>query len=270
MLTKRCRTRVEFGGKSSNLLTWTGDMAAWSFSLPAGQSCPMMRADDPSYICHGCYAQINRYNMPNVLDAQWVRFMWAKGLMKDHAGRSTFVTTMIDAIKSHVTNGYFRVHDSGDFFHPEYARSWYYICKALPYIRFWFPTRNWPHNGAMSKRWVESLTRLAALPNVTVRPSALRWDELAPRVAFLSTGTTGVNSPEIGNQLGCSVCPKTLIGGTCETNKCRTCWYNGVAVAYLVHGRRGNNKAANAMSVKVQSLRNGYADKWTSLTVKGK
>jgi hypothetical protein len=268
-MSKVCRALCEFEGQTTSLLTWTEDMAAWSFSLPAGHACPMMRADDESYICHGCYAQINRYNMPNVLDAQWIRYMWTKKCMENHAGRSEWCETMIETIRKYATNGFFRVHDSGDFFHPNYARSWYYVCQALPEIKFWFPTRCWPHEGKMSKRWIDSLTRLASLPNVTVRPSALKWDEAPPQVGFLSTGTTAVTSPMIGNEVGCSVCPKTLHKGTCESNQCRTCWFNGVGVAYLVHGYRGR-RSIPTVSVKIKERRQTYADKYTNLTVKGK
>src|SRR6516162_9609523 len=37
----------------------------------------------------------------------------------------------------------FRIHDSGDFFSAAYANAWYEVCRQLPDIRFWAPTRAW-------------------------------------------------------------------------------------------------------------------------------
>jgi hypothetical protein len=38
---------------------------------------------------------------------------------------------------------YFRVHDSGDMFSVGYAECWLQVCRRLPEIRFWIPTRVW-------------------------------------------------------------------------------------------------------------------------------
>lgn len=225
-------------------------MSAWSWSLPAGDSCPMIRADDESYICHGCYASINRYNMPNVLRSQHIRFEWTKDLMRSDP--DLWVHTMRDAIASHVENDFFRVHDSGDFFHPNYVRMWYEVCESLPEIHFWFPTRCYPHSSSMSTLWMTNLRELASLPNVTVRPSALRWDEPSPQVSFLSKGSTAVLSER--HDLG-HLCPKTTQGGTCETNSCRTCWFDNEEVAYLVHGYMGRHDIPNAQTEKIQNTR---------------
>lgn len=242
---------------------------AWSFSLPAGESCPMIRADDESFICHGCYAQLNRYNMPNVLNAQWVRYMWTKECLKSPDGMVTWILTMTDCIRSHVRNGYFRGHDSGDFFHPNYAYMWYRVCKNLPAVRFWFPTRNYPHRGPMGAKWQAVMTLLGGLPNVALRPSALRYDDPAPQVPGYSAGTTVVTAITVV-PVNTELCAKTTKGGSCESNGCRTCWNHSEAVAYLVHGFLGKHTIPNARSPKIVALRERAKQSFTPLTVAGR
>jgi Gene product 88 len=71
---------------------------------------------------------------------------------------------------------YMRVHDSGDLFSAAYTRAWIRICSALSWVRFWFPTRSW------LAPWLEVIKQPAALPNVTVRPSAIHFDDEPPQI----------------------------------------------------------------------------------------
>lgn len=267
MSNKLCKTKITdpITGTKHGFLTWTSDMAAWSFSLPAGKhgSCPLAiyeNHDDGSLsICGSCYAQIGRYGMPNVLDAQYARFRYVKKCLETSAGRRELENLLVSSIQSHVKNGHFRFFDSGDFHHPSMIRLLYRVCRRLPTIKFWFPTRVW-HSPSAS--WQNPLRRLAALPNVAVRPSALHFDKSPPVIEGLAAGTTAVseNSPVFGN-----LCPKTEFGGNCETNNCRTCWSTKTEVSYLVHGWMGRHKPADALSDKIQSRRAAYAN----LTVNG-
>src|SRR5262249_11768112 len=75
---------------------------------------------------------------------------------------------------------YMRVHDSGDLFSAACTRAWIRICSASPWIHFWFPTRSW------QAPWLDVIKELAALPNVTVRPSAIHFDEEPPRIDGLA------------------------------------------------------------------------------------
>lgn len=261
----RSTARCYYRGQSANILSWTSAMDAFSFSLPAGEACPMIRADDPSYVCHGCYARVNRYGMPNVLTAQWIRFLWTKDCLKNPRGRHFWVQMMTAAVGEAASNGYFRGHDSGDFFHPEYVRMWYSVCKALPGVQFWFPTRCWPHSKAMGTAWQENLSALAKLPNVALRPSGLRYNDVPPKVPWLGPGTTVVTGIRKANHIHVRVCPKTINHGSCTDNKCRTCWDSKARVAYLVHGHLGRNIPPNAFSPKVMALRQKI-----QLTVMGK
>jgi len=257
-------TKIYYKGQKASLLTYTSDMAAYSFSLPAGYACPMKNWTDESYICHGCYAMINRYNMPNVLRSQTIRFMWTKEYMKTVAGRLAWTNIMVKSIRKHVTNGYFRGHDSGDFFHPSYVRMWYFVCYQLPDIKFWFPTRCYDHNKSWNINWEIALTQLNSLPNVTVRPSALKWNDMPPSVPYMSKGTTAIDTEtHLPNVVTCA---KTLNGGSCEDNKCRVCWDNEEHVGYLVHGYMGHNQQPNARTDNIKSIR----DKIYKLTISEK
>jgi hypothetical protein len=259
---------LEFADKSTALLTFTSDMACYSFSLPAGPNgaCPLSVTGEGT-ICGSCYAMINRYNMPNVLDAQYLRFAWVKDCLArwESGGKKDFVDRMTQAISEAGSKGgtpYFRWFDSGDFFHPLLIEGCHEVCKALPLISFWFPTRVW-FKGT-SDSWAVPLRKLANLPNVVVRPSAISFDDPPPRVKGLGAGTTAISTEDgVFGQL----CPKTVNGGDCESNGCRSCWDVHSQISYLVHGTQGRSTPANAMSDNIQNKRKEYKATYASLTI---
>lgn len=228
---RHCKTSIKWKGDSTALLTWTTDMRCWSFSIPAGHSCPLA-IYGPGNICEYCYAMMNRYNGPNVLRAQWIRYQWAL-----HVQPVTFIRTLAGAIKKENIK-YFRGHDSGDFFNKGYLRRWIEVCRLCPDIKFWFPTRNWKK----PKTWASVLKILAALPNVKVRPSAIGLND-PPPITDLSGGSTVVTIPEYAAELGCKMCPKSINKSNCEAQMCRDCWDSDVPIAYLIHTYSGQNKA---------------------------
>jgi hypothetical protein len=220
-------------GTTVGLLTITSKMPCDSFSLPAHRACPGAyygeagRANvDKTTICGSCYAQKGMYAWPAVLNAQETRFQWVLSLQRadDTAG---FVETMVPAIRASVKRQksdrpVFRVHDSGDLFSLWYTRAWQAVCEALPGVAFWFPTRSWRVKQPLLQ---EALRDLAALPNVTVRPSALFLNAPAPRIIGLSAGTTASDAA--------FTCPAPLQDGKCL--ECRTCWDPSVEVSYRLH-----------------------------------
>jgi hypothetical protein len=125
---------------------------------------------------------------------------------------------------------YFRVHDSGDMFNVAYAECWLAVCLALPDVRFWIPTRSWQQPSGplpVFDPLLNTLRKLATLPNVTVRPSALNFGDSAPVVAGLHAGGTADCSQA-------HQCPAPLQGGNC--GDCRTCWdAKETAVSYSKH-----------------------------------
>ena len=74
--------KFPFAGREYSLLTRTSAMSCWSFSLPALHSCPGMVATSDDSICACCYAQMNRYNMGNVLTPAAARFAWLRAAVR--------------------------------------------------------------------------------------------------------------------------------------------------------------------------------------------
>src|SRR5512133_2048527 len=113
------------------------------------------------------------------------------------------------------------LHDSGDMFGAAYVGCWLEVCRRLPDVRYWIPTRAWQvPNGPLPlfDPLLETLRRLAKLPNVTVRPSALNFGGHPPIVAGLHAGTTAA-MPDI---LRAFQCPAHARGNEC--GECRACW----------------------------------------------
>jgi hypothetical protein len=174
-------------GTNNALLSNPSKMPGLAFGLPAHRACPRQKGT----ICKSCYASKGCYAWCSSRRAQEARFNWTRDCMRTDAGMWVWVSVMVQAI---VNQEYFRIHDSGDFFNPRYARAWYEVCKALPATKFWAPTRAW--QGGVSgplpvfDPLLNVLRQLAALPNVTVRPSALDFGDLPPVVAGLHAGSS--------------------------------------------------------------------------------
>jgi hypothetical protein len=216
---------VTDSGNPFKILSEPQKMPCPTFSLPAGKSCPTAVYGDNA-ICSDCYACKGRYVMPNVIAPRVARFAWVRESLKSKDGRSELVRQIIAAIAATDTQ-YFRGHDSGDFFNPEYVRVWQQICAELPNVKFWFPTRAWQDGtGNLNDRMLRELRTLASMPNVVIRPSALYFGDAAPRVDGLSAGSTAGHADTIQ-------CVAYSQNGNC--GDCRTCWDSDVEVSYRRH-----------------------------------
>ena len=212
------------------ILTATSKMPGPSFSLPAGKACPNSHGE----ICSHCYAQNGCYRYSSTRHAQNVRFAWTVQAMRTPEGMEAWIAAMVTAIEATGAR-YFRGHDSGDFFNVAYVQAWIAVCKALPEVKFWFPTREYQSKASTLGLEVLNprmtyLRMLAALPNVTVRPSALSIGQYAPVVSGLHGGST-VNQPDV---MRTYQCPAYRQGGHC--GECRTCWEEkSLPVSYPLH-----------------------------------
>jgi hypothetical protein len=147
-------------------------------------------------ICEDCYSLKSNYANMNIQLYQIIRFAWCAQAIHD----GTFVDLMTAAITHYQKNvakrfqadifkkkqedpRYFRIHDSGDFFSKDYIKGWAEICRNLPHIRFWAPTRVW-----MLQRDA-LVAAMQTAPNLAIRPSALRFDDPAPSVPGLAGGS---------------------------------------------------------------------------------
>jgi hypothetical protein len=209
------------------VLTKTSAMPVSSFSLPARTTCPGAPLG-PGSVCAACYADNRRrYRWPTVKEAQAQRLTWTMQALA--TGR--FAPTMIEHI-ARLAEPYFRIHDSGDFFSVAYVEAWITIAAALPHVRFWAPTHSWAIQGRQRPDvdpLLEALRRLDSLPNVTVRPSAVRIEDPPPVISGLSAGSA------VTTDHATATCPKSLRTPS-NCGPCRRCWDEPqVPVTYLKH-----------------------------------
>jgi hypothetical protein len=225
------RTRkTKVPGTNVQCLTCTSKMPGPSFSLPAGKACPNSHGS----ICDNCYAMKGCYQYATTRNAQTVRFDWTVKAMRTPASRKEWIETMVQAIRLTGTK-YFRGHDSGDFFNTAYIECWIEVARQLPEVQFWFPTREYQTKPSTKNPFVvvgqnprmDAIRRLAALFNVTVRPSALEVGDTAPIVDGLAAGSSV-------NNASAHQCPAYTQNGECRD--CRTCWDSPqTAVSYPLH-----------------------------------
>ena len=104
--------------------------AIHAFSLPAGLSCP-----GRSRLCYQhCYARQGHYLFASVQQALARNYRQSQ--------RAGFVDRMVGEIlgsRARVV----RIHASGDFYSPGYARQWLKIARSCPAVRFYAYSRSW-------------------------------------------------------------------------------------------------------------------------------
>lgn len=251
--------------RNSSLFTWTSKMSCPSFSLPAGPmeqggTCPASKASSieregsyekftPSisripegqmFICDTCYAGKGRYLLYKSMSlGQVAKFRWVQKTLRS----GTFVRRMTEAIASllHadiervlaaklVSNRFFRIHDSGDFFSPEYYKGWVEVCHNLPQVKFWAPSRQWVY-----AKWRELFSNYPPPGNLSLRPSALFTSAPPPAIPGMAAGSTSIDG-----RMDAPVwnCPAYEGDGdhSCAAAGCRVCWSAPrKPVNYLTH-----------------------------------
>ena len=196
--------------KLDNILSW---------SLQALETCQGSIGDNGELVaaCSGCYATQGTYNFPGT---KKVRFDNKQAWQDD-----AWVDTMVGALKK---QKYFRWFDSGDMYSIALALKMYAVMVKTPHVKHWLPTRM--HKFA---KYQQVLTKMAALPNVMVRPSSDAVD---------GTFTAGVHGSTILPEgmavpAGVKVCTAPTTNGKCSG--CRACYSKEVpVVAYIAHGRK--------------------------------
>lgn len=268
--------------KTVSMTTKTTKMAAGSFGLPAGPvnqygSCPgaSLGRGENKFICHGCYAMDGMYRMYSTIAyAQYARMSFVKEMIA--SGKNKFADYMIGAlthwwsrprflkIKSKTTgkhvqieqsDKYFRIHDSGDFFSKEYFNEWVSICEHFNGKKFWAPIRIW-----MFPSLVNHMIKKAP-SNLILRPSAMHFDDMPPKVSGLSAGSSASDK----RQSGVWTCPAYKVEDathTCANAKgpngkipCRACWDNKkCSVRYMVHGSKAKNIVSGRAAVRANPM----------------
>jgi len=139
------------------------------------------------WVCNKCYALSGNFTLPsvilkNVIVLRWVEERIARGtLARDLVESIRYQHDYLDrVVQGALKNGrdlvestiphpsYFRLHDSGDFYRPEYFEAWCEVAEAFPTIRFWASTRAW----AVPSLWKQFM-RCHVPKNLVIRPSGL-------------------------------------------------------------------------------------------------
>ena len=234
----------------SGALSQPSKMPGHSFSLPAGPTCPASKLSIKEFgaasTCSMCYAKQGNYRFKYVQIAQQNRFAAVRSSIAENAGQA-FVDGMVAEIARVTKNRadkVFRIHDSGDFFNTAYVECWVRIAEALPGVRFWAPTRE-----HLRPVMLPALRRLAALPNVTLRPSAPEVNTPAPEIEGLGPGSA-VYALASDVPADHHICPATNSEDhTCDGHGCRRCWMkSGGPVVYMAHGNGARKLLSEAQA----------------------
>jgi hypothetical protein len=133
---------LEFGNGNAKL-----DPAIFTFSLPAGHTCPAARdcqasadrhtgrvADGPETTFR-CYAASMEARHPNVRACRWHNFDLLRGKTKDQ-----MAALILNSLSPYA--GFVRVHDGGDFWSQDYFDAWMDVARRRPHTRFYAYTKS--------------------------------------------------------------------------------------------------------------------------------
>lgn len=254
--------RKPYGNVS--IFTFTSKMSCPSFSIPAGPTkhgtCPASRPEailaegsytryhpplekmpaGETFICDVCYAGKNNYLLYKAISlGQMAKAQWVRSAVRD----GTFAAQMTQAIymllhprienllrANLISNQFFRIHDSGDYWSPDYYRGWNEVCsnfmgklggrqKSGPLIYFWAPTRMWVY-----EKYLEAFRKDPPPPNLAVRPSALFTGVKPPAIPGLAMGSTSVAGKMPKPVWNCPAYEDDAPQASCAGTKCRVCW----------------------------------------------
>jgi hypothetical protein len=141
------RWPLKFGRGNAKLL----DPAIWTFSLPAGHSCPfadecLTKADRrDGWIRDGpnrrfrCYAASMEARHPTVRRSRWHNFEQLRACRS----REEMARLILDSLSPFCR--VLRVHDSGDFFSPDYLGAWLDVARERPDTLFYWYSKSLGH-----------------------------------------------------------------------------------------------------------------------------
>lgn len=196
-------------------LSQPSKMPCHSYSIPAKYCVTGKKLGAVSgSICSKCYALKGFYPTPNVKNALERRFV--------SLSNPNWVEAMTLTISGTEGSGYFRWHDAGDIQSVEHLEMIVQVCKNLPSISFWLPTREYSFVSSFLKKH-------GSFPsNLTVRLSAYMIEGKPPALAkSLGLPTSGVSKTGF-------TCPSSSQQNKCLS--CRACWDKNVEnVNYKLH-----------------------------------
>ena len=202
---------------------------------------------DPAFVCRSCYALNGNYNYPSKQVNDMLHLAWVKQELKlggaERLGHAlAFAIQHVNLTRPEGFQPYFRIHDAGDFYTPEYLEAWVVCASMMTHMRFWAPTRQW-----VFAKWVPLLRSAeervrAAGGWLTIRASVLRIGDPVPMLPGLSAGS-GVSADD-----PCAwVCPVYNLvvpqpdgsmaeASSCMEANCTMCWDQpAIPVSYGAH-----------------------------------
>ncbi len=245
---KRGPTKKELDAEAKLVhggLSQTSKMPCKSFSLGAGITCPagtQMVKKDPHAVCRVCFAKSGREVMPKQRANKKARLELLKKALRSTTARDRWLAEMVGSIQRQ--GPYFRWHDSGDIFRPEYLDLLVDVIRGTPDTLHWIPTKQ--------EKWVKDwVARHGDLPeNVNIRISAMLLNEEKNQPKPFTASSVYISkAPETSYP-----CPatwdsrfilrhgrriKTKAGPGVEPTcgPCRACWDTTVPqVCYRYHG----------------------------------
>lgn len=193
------------------------------FDIPAVSTCP-----GRSSICaKSCYATKGRFRTKNVQE----KFQWCL----EQSQSSDFAERMNEEIRSRGVL-VLRIHVSGDFNTPSYAKKWLKVMEMNPHVRFFFYTRSWrvPKIVSVIEEMAElpcsrvwySVDAETGLPETIpegVRLAYLQDCELASMDVDLRFLLRHLRTEENGRESLPLICPAETIEGKAENVNCANC-----------------------------------------------
>lgn len=179
------------------------------FNLPARMTCP-----GATKACSAaCYAMKAQLQYKTARDARQHNF----DMVKDNPNwHNEFIVQLSKKLeRARKTFKYFRIHESGDFFNQQYVDSWYKICQRFPQLQFL----------AYTKSHMLDFSKLASLPNVTIRYSVWADSKHEPKTAMPFAIMEGIETTR----------PAHHCKPTDKCDSCRFCWHSPKDVMFSLH-----------------------------------
>jgi hypothetical protein len=234
--------KLKFGRGNAKL-----DDAVFTFSLPAGHSCPfanecLSRADrhtgrikDGPNTTFRCYAASMESRHRTVRDARWHNLE----ALRACGSKDEMVALILASLSPYA--GYVRVHDSGDFYSQSYFDAWLKVARQRPHTTFYAYTKSLPF-------WV---ARLGDIPDnfVLTASKGGRHDRLIEERGLRYAEV--VYSKEDADALGLEL-----------DHDDSHAMVNGHSFALLIHGTQpGGTPAAKAVAALRREGEYGYGEK---------
>lgn len=184
----------------------------WTFSLPAGDSCPGATA----FCARVCYAKRGRVAL------QRSRYLQTFDLA---------IPVLEPRLRSELgalpPRAAVRIHASGDFHSAAYIDMWARLASEHPGRAFWAYTRSW----AVAEL-LPALAELGALPNVALWASVDPTTETAPPAGWRVAGIVA----DWADAPGIAHCPEQT-GRRTSCSDCGLCWRAkpGARLAFHLH-----------------------------------